>query len=103
VKQTEAQLLLAQHLKELGIATVPEYRFDPERQFRFDLASLELRMGFECSGGNWSGGHRRGTRQEDEYDKLNSAQMAGWRVMQWTNRQILRGTAKAFLAEWMGK
>ena len=94
---TEAQTLLQIHLKELGVETIPEYQFDCDRKFRFDLASLEHRIGFEISGGNWTGGHRRGKAQEHEYDKLNIAQMAGWRVMQWTNRQVLDGDALEFL------
>ena len=100
VRQTEAQLLLAQHLKELGIATVPEYRFDPERQFRFDLASLELRMGFECNG-HFAGKHGKGWSEESE--KMNLAQMQGWRVLSFHNRDVLTGKAKDFVSRWMAK
>ena len=44
---TEAQTLLQVHLVELGIKTVPEFRFDPERKYRFDLANEQLQIGFE--------------------------------------------------------
>ena len=102
-KQTDAQILLGIHLRELGIQTVPELRFCKDREWAFDLACLPrtgLRLAFECNGGKWSGGHRRGKAIEDENDKINTAQMLGWRVLQFTNEQILDGRARAFLAEW---
>ena len=98
-KQTESQLLLAIHLKDLGVKTIPEYRFC-DRMFRFDLAAPDIRMAWEISGGNWSGGHRRGKQQENEYDKLNIAQLLGWRVMQFTPAQVLDGRAYDFLRKY---
>ena len=77
-----------------------EYRFDPERQFRFDLASVEHRIGFECNG-HFQGKHGRGWSNDAE--KLNLAQMQGWRVLVFSNRDVLCGNAKAFLAEWLGE
>lgn len=100
MKQTEAQVLLATHLKELGIATVTEYRFDPERQFRFDLASTALRIGFECNG-HFAGKHGSGWSEGAE--KLNLAQAQGWRVFVFHNRDVLSGKAKAFIEKWMPK
>jgi|SRR6266850_7003247 len=94
--QTEAQILLAVHLAELGIKTVPEYRFDPERQFRFDLADLEHRIGFECNG-HWQGKHGAGWSEGAE--KINLAQMQGWKVLVFHNRDVLTGRAKQFIAE----
>lgn len=94
--RTEAQILLAIHLEELGIKTVPEYRFDPERQFRFDLADLEHRIGFECNG-HWQGKHGAGWSEGAE--KINLAQMQGWKVLVFHNRDVLTGRAKAFIKE----
>ena len=94
--ETVAQRLLKIHLDELGITTEFEYKFC-DRDWRFDLVDHENHTAFEISGGNWSGGHRRGKKQEDEYDKINTAQLLGWRVMQFTNAQVLDGRAKAFL------
>jgi very-short-patch-repair endonuclease len=102
MKRTPQQILLQVHLKELGIKTMPEYRFCA-RKWRFDLVALDERLAFEISGGNWTGGHRRGKAQEQEYDKLNLAQLLGWRVMQFTNRQVASGEAKQFLAQWVAK
>lgn len=98
MKLTEAQILLQKHLAELGIKTVPEFRFDPERQWRFDLASLEHRIGFECNG-HFAGKH--GVGWSSEAEKLNTAQMMGWRVLQFHNREVLNGKAKEFVGRYI--
>jgi len=98
LKQTQAQILLGIHLAELKIFASAEYRFC-WRDWRFDWANRDLRLAFECNGGQWSGGHRRGKRIEDENDKLNTAILLGWRVLQFTNEQVLDGRAKAFIKE----
>lgn len=100
-KVTQAQLLLGIHLDELGIRFQREFKFC-ERDWRIDLMLLDYRIGIEISGGNWTGGHRRGKAQEDEYDKLNRAAMEGWRVLQYTNAQVLEGQAQADIAIWLG-
>ena len=102
MKQTEAQVLLAIHLSELGIQTVAEYRFDPERQWRFDLCDLEQRLAFEVDGGMFRGGHRRGEALEDDYEKQNCAILQGWRILRFTNRDVLSGKAKEFIAKYLG-
>jgi very-short-patch-repair endonuclease len=95
---TEAQILLQVHLRELGIETIPEYTFAPSRKFRFDLYSEKFRMGFECDG-HFRGKHGAGWGNDYEKDRL--AQMLGYRVMRFTNREVLSGKAKEFLAEWL--
>jgi very-short-patch-repair endonuclease len=96
-KQTLQQVLLCIHLKELGFETVTELQFCEGRRWRFDIACPDERLAFEVSGGNWTGGHKRGLEQESEYDKLNTAQMLGWRVLQYTNRQVTSGEARDFV------
>jgi hypothetical protein len=93
---TEAQLTLRIHLSEIGIMTVPEYQFSPNRKWRFDLADLEHKIGFECNG-HWQGHHGAGWSEGAE--KMNTAQMLGWRVMVFHNRDVLRGKA----IEWLRK
>lgn len=97
-KQTEAQILLQIHLAEIGVKTVPEYRFDPDRRFRFDLCCIEMRIGFEVNG-HFEGKHGVGWSGDSE--KMNLAQMQGWRVISFHNKDVLNGKAKAFLAEWL--
>ena len=94
---TQEQILLQIHLNELGIKTIPEYRFDPERRFRFDLANPDLKMAFECNG-TWNGLH--GSRWSgSDMEKLNLAQAQGWTVFVFANEDVLSGKAKAFLQE----
>ena len=38
---------------------------------------------------------------EIEYERLNWAQLNGWRILQFTNVAILRGTAKKFLQDYL--
>ena len=44
----------------------------------------------------------RGKALEQQYEKDRLAQMLGWRVMRFTNRQILNGEAKVWLSQWLG-
>ena len=101
-KLSEAQTLLEIHLRELWPQFTPikEYSFMDGRRFRFDLAILDIRLGFEVCGGSWSGGHRHGSAIERDYEKLNLAQMSGWRCLYFTNEAVLDGTAKEFLRKW---
>ena len=101
-KLTRSQLLLGIHLDELGVRFQREVKFC-DRNWRLDLVLPDYRIAIEISGGNWTGGHRRGFAQEDEYDKLNQATLEGYRVLQFTNSQVDRGKAKDFLAEWIGR
>ena len=97
---TEAQKLLGIHLKELKLGKVEyEYQFCADRRWRADLAILDSRLLFECDGGQFHGGHKRGKALEGDYDKQNRAQLEGWRILRFTNRQILTGEAKAWLKE----
>ena len=94
-----AQILLSVHLDELGLINEFELPVCEGRKWRFDICCPNERLAFECNGGKWHGGHRRGKAIEDENDKLNIATLTGWRVLQFTNEQILDGRAKAFLKE----
>jgi very-short-patch-repair endonuclease len=95
---TAAQELLRTHLSELGFHCVTEHQFMEDRRFRFDLYCNELSIGFECDGGQWSGGHMRGKALESQYEKDRLAQLRGFRIFRFTNRQILNGEAKSWLA-----
>lgn len=103
MKQTDAQVLLGVHLAELGYACEPEHKFLTDRKFAFDWADLGHKIGYECDGGQWSGGHMRGLALEDQYCKDRLAQLHGWKILRFTNRQILTGEAKAWLLKNLGR
>src|SRR5271165_6334862 len=93
-----AKLLLATHLAELGVVTVKEWPFAEGRRYRFDLFSAEHRMGFECDG-HFKGKH--GVGYGEGHEKINLAQALGFRCFQFSNRDVLSGKAKAWLAEYL--
>ena len=69
--------MLAQH----GIP-VPEYeyRFCPERKWRFDAAWVGSKVFLEIDGGTWiNGGHNRGSGYARDTEKRNAAAAMGWR------------------------
>jgi len=96
---TPAQLTLQIHLRELGIETVFEYQFLQDRKFTFDLYDEATRVGYEADGGQHTGGHMRRMKIEQQYEKDRLAQLFGFRVFRFTNRQILCGEAKKWLQE----
>lgn len=98
-KLSEAQMLLALHLEELGFYVEVEPRISPERRWRADIGIPSVRVYCECDGGMWSGGHKRGAALEDDYDKQNAAQALGWRILRFTNRQVFDGRARAFIKQ----
>ena len=97
-KLTPAQVLLGLHLKELGFTDICyEFQFNPDRRWRADLAVPGDRLLFECDGGVFRGGHRRGNALAADYERQNWAVLHGWRLLRWTNRQVLTGEAREFL------
>ena len=62
-----------------------EYRFDPPRRWRFDLANPEFMVAVEIEGGTWTGGrHVRGDGYARDCRKYNRAAALGWRVFRLT-------------------
>lgn len=102
MKRTEAQILLGIHLKEMALGPVEyEFCFNPCRKWRADVAIPSRHLLFECDGGSFKGGHKRGLALGADYERQNWAQMAGYRILRFTNEQVLNGTAKAFVREWL--
>lgn len=101
---TEVQKLLIEHLVELGFAPVTEYRFHPERKWRFDVAFLSdtNNIGIEIEGGAWSQGrHVRGAGYIKDLEKYNMATAMGWKVYRFTPQQVMDGTAREFIEKWL--
>ena len=59
-----------------------EYRFDPDRRWRFDWAWVQQRVALEVNGGVWiAGRHSRGRGQIADYEKWSEAAAQGWRMI----------------------
>jgi very-short-patch-repair endonuclease len=70
-------------LRSVGLpAPIREHRFHAIRRWRFDYAWPEQRVALEVDGGVWTGGrHTRGAGFIKDMEKLNTATVAGWRVV----------------------
>lgn len=105
-KLSDEQILLGIHLKELGYGCQFEFRFDPDRKWRFDAAILTRfgpKVAIEIDGGAWTRGrHTRGAGYIADMEKLNRAARLGWKVYRFTPEQVRTGYAKEFLREALG-
>jgi len=67
--------------------TIPEreFKFHPNRKWRFDYSWVEQKVALEVEGGVWTGGrHTRGSGFMGDMSKYNEATCAGWRVLRCT-------------------
>ena len=68
---------------------VEEYRFHPSRRWRFDFAHPGLLLAIEVDGSVWvAGRHTRGAGFIKDCEKINEAQMMGWKVLRYTPQQM---------------
>jgi hypothetical protein len=101
-KLKPAELFLQQikvnKLHELPDYTfVSEFKFHPTRRWRFDFAWIPIKsrewgteaVAIEVQGGVWNGGgHVTGAGYTKDCEKLNEAQILGWRVLYLTSSMI---------------
>lgn len=79
-------------IESLYPGVVTEYRFHPERRWRFDYAWPDKKIALEQEGGVWiRGGHTTGKGIERDIEKYNEAIRLGWYVVRATPRMIQRG------------
>ena len=77
-----------------GVAFEREFRFDPERRWRFDVALPPQLIAVEIEGGIWSGGrHTRPRGYLADLEKYNRAAELHWRVLRFSTAHALDGTA----------
>jgi hypothetical protein len=101
-KHDEPSHLVAELVTQLEIvgieAAAKEFRFHPDRKWRFDLAWPSLLIAVEVHGGIHTGGrHTRGGGFEKDREKMNEAQILGWIVLEVTGEQIRSGQALAWV------
>ena len=98
-QKSKLERQLAIELELEGLVPAREYRFHPERRWRFDFAFPDEKIAAEVNGGIYKNGrHSRGAGQEGDYEKLNAAIDRGWFVFQFGPNQIRRGEASLLLA-----
>jgi very-short-patch-repair endonuclease len=69
-----------------------EHKFDDVRRWRFDFASVSLRIAIEVEGGAYTQGrHTRGAGFIGDMEKYNRAVVLGWRVLRYTPTQMQDG------------
>ena len=91
--------ILVEQLRAAGILDAErEYKFHPQRKWRFDVALIagEFRLGIEIQGGLWSGvadakrAHAMPLNIMRDYEKHNAAVVLGWKVLYFVPEQIAR-------------
>ena len=87
--------MLALHIRALRLPEPErEYRFHPEREWRFDFAWPDRRIAAEVEGGGWVyGRHHRPKGYEQDCEKYNAATLLGWRVLRFTPEMVRDGRA----------
>ena len=84
----------ALHCRAEKIYPIREWRFHPERKYRFDFAFLHEKIAVEIEGGVFVfGGHSRGKGFEKDCEKYNLAVKLGWRILRYSTDQVIAGTA----------
>jgi hypothetical protein len=94
--KTNADLegMLALQMRAVGIPPMErQYKFHPDRKWRFDF--YVDGWGIEVQGGGWvRGGHNRNPiAMGRDYEKFNAAMEMGIRVLLYTGEQVKDGTA----------
>lgn len=68
---------------------IAEYRFHPDRKWRWDYAWPEHLVALEVDGGIWiSGKHGRGGGITKDHEKRNAGTILGWRLLLVQPRQL---------------
>lgn len=72
-----------------GLVPVYEYRFHPERKWRFDIAFPYSKVAIEVHGSVFTGGrHTTGAGFSKDREKMNEAQLMGWIVLEYPTHLI---------------
>ena len=73
---------------DLGVECVKEYKFHPDRRWRFDFAIPEYKIAIEIDGGVWTyGRHNRAQGYIADMAKFNEAAALGWVVLKFTPQE----------------
>lgn len=98
---SDLEVTLLFHIKANGLPEpVREFKAIPTRRFRWDFAWPAQKLLVEVNGGTWGkGGHSTGTGIARDYEKLNLANLAGYRCLIFTGEMIKSGEAVGMIAK----
>lgn len=87
-------LLWSQHPRSREHEALSEFKFDPNRQWRFDFAWPDAKVAVELEGGTFSkrsqSRHTTATGHQGDCEKYNAAAIAGWCVLRYTAQDMQR-------------
>jgi len=80
-----------------------EFKFHPDRRWRFDFAWEEKKIAIEVQGGLFIGGaHSRGAYIVKSQEKYNNAALMGWRIFYFQPKEFNNGIATEILDQVFG-
>ena len=78
------------HCRAENFIVESEYKFHPDRKWRFDFAFPSIKIAVEVEG---RGRHQSFSGFEADAEKYNAAIKLGWRVLRYTPAMVIRGDA----------
>lgn len=101
--KSQAEILFAKHLKELGLEFEQEVLAVDGRKWRWDFLvkyghPIRYFMAIEIDGYH-KGRHGKGWGADNE--KRNTGTMLGYRVLVFSTKSVMKGEAKEFLEKYL--
>jgi very-short-patch-repair endonuclease len=101
LRRNQAFIRLLRGLLDAGLVVRLEFRFHPERKWRFDLALLDCRIALEIDGGAWiQGRHHRPAGRDADNEKSREAQRLGWMIARVGWDHVTSGEALVLLLQY---
>lgn len=92
MKQNLQQKIFFRLLSEKGIERpYSEYKFHPDRKWRFDYCFPNQKLAIEIEGGVWiKGRHTRGSGFVKDMEKYNNAAVLGYRLLRFQPNDLTK-------------
>ena len=82
---------------ELEVQAQIEFKFHPKRRWRADIAIPSMKVLIEIHGGIWTQGrHTTGSGFLKDREKMNAAQILGWKVLEYSTKQAKEMSDKIY-------
>ncbi len=101
---SDAEEALAFQLKAVGIEFEREFKFHPERKWRFDfvLKAFPSAIAVEVEGQH-NGAHKSYERAEEDLEKFNEAAIGCWFVLRFSTAMVEDGRALGTIEKALGR